>query len=384
MLTPETIARLRAALAADAAHFGLGAPLAEPRVGVDEGGMVQPYQRGIAAAHRAFVNAHGAVWGTIGATWSAAGQEAGPLHYPIGGEIPLVFPDPNDRWARFTGGAILWQAATNTTRTFLGEQGDDPSLAPTFRARGCVAGIGVPDLQCWFDAAQGLHVFPDNRVSIWRDVVAPHGHIQPNGYEVRRDASTTQSNFWPTFAPAHGHNAVRFGNGARTGLPFAYDFSGKPYTVFAVVQRDNGRGDNHFLFSEGRDCGIFGCAGNSSLHLGWQGSCNMRFGQYGNDLDMHVPDFRPDTITVVGARSSTAGKLVTVDEHGFSDFRTNTRTELLHTGPRSYLGCRAVNEGGGPDYHFEGRIFEVMIFDAALSDDDYNRVKLGLKRKYAV
>ena len=384
MLTPQEIAQLSASLNADAARFGLGAPLAPWRVGARDSGLVQHFQRGTAAARRAFVEAHGATWGTIGATWTAAGEEAGPLGYPMGGEIPLAFPDTNDRWARFTGGAILWEAATNTARTFLGEQGDTPSLAPAFRGRGFAAGIGVPDLQCWFDAAQGLHVFSDQRVSIWRDVVAPPSTFAPNGYEIRRDATTTASNFWPLFAPSHGHNAVRFGVGGRTGLPFEYDVSAKPYTVFGVVQRDNGRGDNHFLFTEGRDCGIFGCAGDSALHLGWQGSCNMRFGQYGNDLDLHVPDFRPDTITVVGARSSTSGKLITVDEPGFSDFRTNTRPELLRTGGRSYLGCRATTQGGGPDYHFEGRIFEVLIFDAALSDSDYNRVKAGLKRKYGV
>jgi hypothetical protein len=383
VFTAEQIAHMSRILAADAAQFGLGAALEAPRADAAFRGMSQRYQRGVAATHRSMPAMHGAVWGTIGAAWLAQGGPDGPLGYPIGGEIPLMFPDPADRWARFEEGVILRQARTDTVRTFPGFQGDLPSAGSSDRGRGCAAGIGVPDLQVWFDAAQGVHSFPDRRVSIWHDVIAPRRSAWWT-INARDDASTVHSGFWPRIDSLQGRPVVRFGQGEPTGLPFAFDFSGRPYTVFAVVSRDNARGDNHFLFTEGRDCGITGCAADSSLHLGWQGNDNLRFGQYYNDLDLRVPPFRPNTITVVGARSSTGGKLVTADEPGFADFRTNTRPELLRTGGRSYLGCRAFRGPGGPHYHYEGAMFELMIFDAALSDDDYDRVRSGLRRKYGL
>lgn len=383
MFTAQQIAGMSAVLSADAERFDLGAALEPPRADAAFRGITQRYRHGVAATHLSMPAMHGAVWGTIGAAWLAQGGADGPLGYPIGGEMPLAFPDPADRWARFEEGVVLWQASTDTVRTFPGFQGDIPSAGSSDRGRGCAAGIGVPDLQVWFDASQGVRSLDNRKVSTWHDVIAPRRAAWwiLNEHD---DARTHQSAYWPLLDTLDGRPAIRCGRGGPSGLPFPFDFSHHPYTVFAVVSRDSARGDNHFLFTEGRDCGITGCAANSSLHLGWQCDENLRFGQYHNDLDIRVPPYRPGVITVVGARSSTSGKLVTADEPGFADFRTNNRPELLHTGGRSYLGCRATRDPGSPTYHFEGAIFELMIFDAALPDEDYDRVRSALRGKYAL
>ena len=198
-------------------------------------------------------------------------------------------------------GRIYWDNQTNQAFTLVGYS---PITADNFYNIGG-PGTCFPKVKLWLDAARGVHSFEGGRTSIWYDLV--NGNT---GHGLR--ASTTQSGMWPVATMASGFPALRFGefnNGVsnqKKGLPIhseggtPFSLWETPYTIFAVVQRDSGRGENYFLKTDGLNCGLLGCEENSALHLGWRGDRTIRFGQYGNDVDIQdVPPFDGDNPAIV-------------------------------------------------------------------------------------
>lgn len=179
--------------------------------------------------------------------------------------------------------------------------------------------------------------------------------------------------------------------------------AGKNYTIFAVVQRESARGENYAIAQAGTGCSVGGCDANSSLHLGWLNERTVRFSQYYNDLDLtDVPAFKPSpTRSLIVARAGATTKYVSLDEPGFSKSAEKRDSARLRPSgpiglggsfqwldPPIYTGSNLAYPRGenpvAPAFRFEGSIFEVMIYDEALTDEQMNRVKLYLKAKYGI
>jgi hypothetical protein len=253
-----------------------------------------------------------------------------------------------------------------------------------------------PNLLVWLESSYGIYALHKDRlgptdaedISIWHDRQFEDSY-----------AKEDNSNLWPLPVTIGGRPTVRFGpslNSSRKSLYLAQGLVGgapkrlisltnTPYTIFAVVQRDSPRGDNYFLVSEGTGCNIGGCDANSALHIGWQGDRTVRLGQYYNDLDLRdVPPFNParPAISLIIASSDASGKFVSLNEAGFSQEAHNREGTLLRQGDPLRVG--GSDGRNPPDFLFSGNIYEIMIFNARLSNTHFDAVKSYLRRKYGI
>jgi hypothetical protein len=244
-------------------------------------------------------------------------------------------------------------------------------------------------LALWFDAA---------------DVGSYYGRV--GGLWEHRSEHTPPSPYAAGLANVvehAGQRAIRF-NAVEHGLIFDGNaaLAGRNYTIFAVVQRESARGENYAIAQAGTGCNVGGCDANSSLHLGWLNERTVRFSQYYNDLDLtDVPALKPSpTRSLIVARAGATTKYVSLDEPGFSkSAEKRDSARLRPSGPIGlggsfqwagpyYTGSNLAYPRGenpvAPAFRFEGSIFEVMIYDEALTDEQMNRVKLYLKAKYGI
>jgi len=155
----------------------------------------------------------------------------------------------------------------------------------------------------------------------------------------------------------------------------ALSLDGKPYSLFAVVQRNSTRGDNYFVMTTGTGCmasaGGTGCRSNSALHLGWSGSRTARLGQYDNDAVIN------DTPTFLGGTPPLSLF------HGFSGpiFKSigllETAANNVSIGGNATLlsGSGQVMGGGTPfpvidcpDWSFDGQIVALLLYTRVLEE----------------
>jgi hypothetical protein len=196
-----------------------------------------------------------------------------------------------------------------------------------------------------------------------------------------------------------GQRALRFRNGLQSFMT-RHDLAGRQYTIFAVVRRESARAENYPIVQPGTGCNVGGCDANSALHIGWLNERTIRFSQYYNDLDLTVPALNPTPArSLLVARAGASTKYVSLDEPGFSKSAEKRDSALLRPGGGIGLGgflrldpLRGRRPAdypfedvpAAPGFRFEGNIFEVIVFNEALSDGLMDRVKSYLKAKYRI
>jgi uncharacterized protein with LGFP repeats len=104
----EVTGPIRDRWVAAGADKGLGYPTSDETLNGDGVGKTVTFQKGSIVWSPAS-GAHG-VWGPIGDVWAAAGDEHGPLGYPITDVGPTA--DRAGRYQHFQNGSIFWSQAT--------------------------------------------------------------------------------------------------------------------------------------------------------------------------------------------------------------------------------------------------------------------------------
>ena len=157
----------------------------------------------------------------------------------------------------------------------------------------------------------------------------------------------------------NGKNAVRFGNGTRTGLLLPTVASNGTFTVAGVVSPPYGTGH--------------------SLVLAGTNSTNLQINPPGGGIQIY------SAMSVQTAAVSMAGPMAVVSQFGPSAF-IRVNGALLASGnsgnrsmPAPALGC--ANADAAP-YYFEGDIAELIIWDRALSPAEYQEVEAYLTSKW--
>ena len=323
-----------------------------------------------------------------------AGHEAEDRDYALPSETDGVIGQGGWRWCRKCYSLYFaFDPVPGRPTCAAGDEHD-----PTGSSAYVVPHI-APEL-IWLDSGFGVHALREG-VSQWFDRRTPTGVAA--GAPEFPFAATTHTRIWPRLEHGAGRPALRFGDdlgGPRKALPIRQGHTGRAganlelwetaYTAIVVVQRTSSRGDNYPLASGGLNCGLFGCQDNSSLHLGWQGDRRVRFGQYGNDVDLpDVPPFDPNrpVVSIISAVSDTSTKLVALDEPQFSCVslpRLDGR--LLRAGDRIVAvgGLPALPSGIPPGYHFNGFVFELILYIGRLPNHELNMKRQLLREKYGM
>lgn len=151
---------------------------------------------------------------------------------------------------------------------------------------------------------------------------------------------------------------------------------GTPYSLFAVVQRNSGRGDNYFVMTTGTGCqasaGGTGCRSNSALHLGWSGGRTVRLGQYDNDAVMdNVPAF-PGGVPPLSLFHGFSGpllKTVGLLEPPSANFvSAGGNPTLLSGSGQVMVGGTPFPVIDCPDWSFDGQIVALLLYTRVLEE----------------
>ena len=161
-----------------------------------------------------------------------------------------------------------------------------------------------------------------------------------------------------------------------------------PFTIFAVVRRASGRGDQYAVMTSGRGCrddtGIE-CGRNTALHVGWPGERTLRLGQYGNDVDLDAPSFAPGTISLIEATRGRGLKTIALLE------TTMNRAVVLEDPDRRLLHDTAQLLIGGtpfgirrsqPNWQFDGDILAVLVYRKDLTVVERQQAQDYLRSRY--
>jgi hypothetical protein len=175
--------------------------------------------------------------------------------------------------------------------------------------------------------------------------------------------------------------------------PHALDGTG--HSIFGVVRRDSGRGDNYFLMTTGSGCsalfGGTGCTSNTALHLGWSGGTTARLGQYDNDAvldDTTAFDETRSVVTLFSGISMFLGGTAHQIEYLDPDMnRGNSGGDAttLHDSGRLMIGGTGFTDSFGPgvpDWRFEGEIIAVLVYTRSLNIDGVHQAQSYLRNRF--
>jgi hypothetical protein len=163
----------------------------------------------------------------------------------------------------------------------------------------------------------------------------------------------------------------------------------RPYAILALVRRAGTRGDNYVVMTDGVGCDTLtgiNCAGNTALHLGWSGERTLRLGQYGNDVVMdNVTRFNAaaPALSLLEGVSNGGGKRVSILELLYDRTSTAPDTRPLDRSGTVFVGGTPfVDNNPVPNWHFEGVVFAVLIYDAQLTTDELRDAADYLRNRY--
>jgi hypothetical protein len=214
------------------------------------------------------------------------------------------------------------------------------------------------------------------------------------GQRVSVPITTPRGESYDAFALRCGDGRLRCAYLVRP-TSFARDsLDGTPYTILAVVQRASGRGDNYFVMTSGVGCDrTFGtsCTTNTALHVGWSGERTIRLGQYGEvgreDVTFEsAPAFNSNARTrslFVAISGMGEGKTIALLEPDFNDGNTIMNLTPLERTSALFIGGTPFGTWPpGPDWHFEGDIFAVLIYSKVLNAAEMFEAQEYLRNRY--
>jgi len=165
--------------------------------------------------------------------------------------------------------------------------------------------------------------------------------------------------------------------------------TGSPYVILAVVRRAGPRGDNYVVMTGGAGCDrITGirCNDNTALHLGWSGERTLRLGQYGNDVTYdNVPAFNAaaPALSLLEGLSDSGGKRVALLEPLFDASPTSADARPLDRSGNVFVGGTPfVDNNSVPNWHFEGVIFAVLIYNVQMTPAQLQGAADYLRNRY--
>jgi hypothetical protein len=173
------------------------------------------------------------------------------------------------------------------------------------------------------------------------------------------------------------------------GRPRRDLLTGSPYAILTVVRRAGPRGDNYVVMTDGTGCdpvtGIR-CTDNTALHLGWSGEDVLRLGQYGNDVVWDGTtrfNGAAPALSLLEGVSNGDGKRVSILELLYDTTATAPDTRPLDRSGSVFVGGTPfVDNNPVPNWHFEGVIFAVLIYNAQLTPDELRAAADYLRNRY--
>jgi hypothetical protein len=217
-------------------------------------------------------------------------------------------------------------------------------------------------LQFWIDVMDAATITIDgkNGVSRINDKSGKGRNLVQNTIDVR-----------PVYTRSGTYGGIEFnGMNQFIDIPNAYNLVRNQFTIFVVERRKSGKSTNYMF-------GGTSTQGNGNLHLGYRSDSIGTMAFFHNDVDTSLPIFRGTTEpTRLWCYKKPAGrKEITID--GGIPVANNPRTDSLVNWSGAAIG-RYFNS------FYQGVIYEILIYDRALSLDAQRRVEGYLAHKWAM
>lgn len=204
-------------------------------------------------------------------------------------------------------------------------------------------------------------------ISIWNDI-NPHKTIKIN--------ATATGSRRPTYRQKLLNNipAVRF-----DGVDDTMSFSGNSlinseYSFFVVEQRLSSN-TNFFISGSGN-------AANSKITLGYENSTTVRFGHYSNFVEFTVPSFNSPIPRIHFFGLNNQGKRYFLNSASNSPNVFDSDASKITSFANSNIGLRST--GGSDPNYYNGDIFEIIVFNRYLSQEERVSIFRYLSQKYKI
>jgi hypothetical protein len=215
--------------------------------------------------------------------------------------------------------------------------------------------LGGQPLMLWVDAKDGgtLTIDQNNRVRNWGD-------------KSGRNNSLTQMTITsrPTYV-TDGSQGIEFSSGLFLDIPNAYPMVAGTFTIFLVEKRKRTGGNWILIGTEGQT--------NKMLHLGYRSSTRASMAFYANDTDFTIPAYlgADEPVRIWSFVKPTGQKRVFING------------SLVAGGIGSTTGLSGWN-GASLGKHYQGVVYEMLIFNPSLSDDRRQKIEGYLAHKWGL
>ena len=225
-----------------------------------------------------------------------------------------------------------------------------------------------------------LNSEPDTPLQFWLDSMDSSTLIidGKNGVRTIRDKSgrgrdlvQNQSFLRPVYTRSGAYAGIEFaGTNQFMEIPRAIDMLRNQFTIFVVEQRKSSKNTNYFL--GGMDGGF-----NRNLHLGYRFNTVGTMAFWSNDTDISLPAFQGSTelARIWCFRKPSGAKELYIN--GGPRLVGNPNSSPLESWNGAALG-RYFN------LFYQGIVYEILIYNQALTDDVRQKVEGYLAHKWAL
>ncbi|MGL1889314.1 MAG: T9SS type A sorting domain-containing protein, partial [Reichenbachiella sp.] len=280
--------------------------------------------------------------------------------------LMLIIDDDGDfsTGVKSTVSASSWDGTTATFNNVDFADGDFFSVGVTGGGPGGVS----TSLVTWLRADVGTSTTTDNTaLDTWTDQSAAVNNAS---------GGATQPTFKDNVTDNMNGNPVIDFDGTDDRMTIALDaLEGSNYSLFAVGERVDARGNNYLLGSDGS-------TNDEVLHFGYRLDGTATVAQWANDLDVTVNAFDAPAVSpfILFGELSGAGHKIEQQRDGIISSATNANTTSIATNANQlYLGYF----GDTPSY-FGGQMAEVIAISSELTNEEEQRVYSYLALKYGV